>query len=103
MQTTNKTVSIFMQVFMTQLARPDIGSREGLTTAIVVDQERMGANVRSTVGTVTDANAYLRTLFSQLAEPHAGGPGAYSFNVPSVRSEERRVGKSGGDGGRRIM
>src|SRR5699024_9553681 len=56
----------------------------GLPTAVIVDQERMGANVRSTVGTATDANAYLRTLFSKLAEPHVGGPGAYSFNVPSV-------------------
>ena len=80
----NETYSSFVQGFMPQLARPDMDSLEGLTTAIVVDQERMGANVRSTVGTVTDANAYLRTLFSQLAEPHAGGPGAYSFNVPSV-------------------
>src|SRR5690625_6007228 len=59
-------------------------SQDDLTTSIVVDQERMGANVRSTVATITEANAYLRTLFPQLAEPHAGGPGAYSFNVPSV-------------------
>src|SRR5690625_5408692 len=69
----NETYSSFVQGFMPQLARPDMDSLEGLTTAIVVDQERMGANVRSTVGTVTDANANLRTLFSQLAEPHAGG------------------------------
>ena len=80
----NETYSSFVQGFMPQLARPDVDSLEGLTTAIIVDQERMGANVRSTVGTVTDANAYLRTLFSKLAEPHVGGPGAYSFNVPSV-------------------
>ncbi|MGO1199064.1 MAG: ATP-binding cassette domain-containing protein [Brachybacterium sp.] len=80
----NETYSSFVQGFMPQLARPDVDSLEGLTTAIIVDQERMGANVRSTVGTVTDANAHLRTLFSKLAEPHVGGPGAYSFNVPSV-------------------
>ena len=80
----NETYSSFVQGFMPQLARPDVDSLEGLTTAIFVDQERMGANVRSTVGTVTDANAHLRSLFSELAEPHVGGPGAYSFNVPSV-------------------
>ncbi|MGP9733259.1 ATP-binding cassette domain-containing protein [Brachybacterium sp. AOP42-C2-15] len=80
----NETYSSFVQGFMPQLARPDVDSLQGLTTAIIVDQERMGANVRSTVGTVTDANAYLRTLFSKLAQPHVGGPGAYSFNVPSV-------------------
>jgi excinuclease UvrABC ATPase subunit len=80
----NETYSSFLQGFMPSLARPDVDELQGLTTAIIVDQERMGANVRSTVGTVTDANAYLRTLFSQLAEPHVGGPGAYSFNVPSV-------------------
>ena len=80
----NETYSSFVQGFMASLARPDVDDLQGLTTAIIVDQERMGANVRSTVGTVTDANAYLRTLFSTLAEPHVGGPGAYSFNVPSV-------------------
>src|SRR5699024_8561034 len=80
----NETYSSFVQGFMPQLARPDVDSLEGLTTAIIVDQERMGANVRSTVGTVTDANAHLRTLFSTLAEPHVGGPGAFSFTVPSV-------------------
>jgi excinuclease ABC A subunit len=80
----NETYSSFVQGFMPQLARPEVDELSGLTTAIIVDQERMGANVRSTVGTVTDANAYLRTLFSKLAEPHVGGPGAYSFNVPSV-------------------
>src|SRR5690606_20993623 len=80
----NETYSAFVQGFMPQLARPDVDELQGLTTAIIVDQERMGANVRSTVGTVTDANAYLRTLFSKLAEPHVGGPGAFSFNVPSV-------------------
>jgi excinuclease ABC A subunit len=80
----NETYSSFVQGFMPQLARPEVDELSGLTTAIIVDQERMGANVRSSVGTVTDANAYLRTLFSKLAEPHVGGPGAYSFNVPSV-------------------
>ncbi|MEE1651704.1 excinuclease ABC subunit UvrA [Brachybacterium sp. J144] len=80
----NETYSAFLQGFMPSLARPDVDELSGLTTAIIVDQERMGANVRSTVGTVTDANAYLRTLFSKLAEPSVGGPGAYSFNVPSV-------------------
>jgi excinuclease UvrABC ATPase subunit len=80
----NETYSSFLQGFMPSLARPDVDELQGLTTAIIVDQERMGANVRSTVGTVTDAGAHLRSLFSQLAEPHVGGPGAYSFNVPSV-------------------
>ena len=80
----NETYSSFVQGFMPNLGRPDVDSLEGLTTAFIVDQERMGANARSTVGTVTDANAYLRTLFSALAEPSAGAPGAYSFNVPSV-------------------
>ena len=80
----NETYSSFVQGFMPQLARPDVDELSGLTTAIIVDQERMGANVRSTVGTVTDANAHLRTLYSKLAEPHVGGPGAFSFNVPSV-------------------
>src|SRR5699024_1061809 len=72
----NETYGSFVQGFMPQLARPDVDSLEGLTPAIIVDQERMGANVRSTVGTVTDANAHLRSLFSELAEPHVGGPGA---------------------------
>ena len=70
---------------MPTLARPDVDSLEGLTTAIIVDQERMGANARSTVGTVTDANALLRVLFSRLANPHIGGPQAYAFNIPSVQ------------------
>jgi excinuclease ABC A subunit len=80
----NETYSSFVQGFMPTLARPDVDSLEGLTTAIIVDQERMGANARSTVGTVTDANALLRILFSRLGRPHIGGPQAYSFNVPSV-------------------
>ncbi|MEN0015292.1 MAG: excinuclease ABC subunit UvrA, partial [Solirubrobacteraceae bacterium] len=80
----NETYSAFVQGFMPTLARPEVDVLEGLTTAIIVDQERLGANVRSTVGTVTDANAMLRILFSRLATPHIGGPKAYSFNVPSV-------------------
>jgi excinuclease UvrABC ATPase subunit len=81
----NETYSAFVQGFMPSLARPDVDLLEGLTTAIIVDQERMGANVRSTVGTATDANALLRILFSRLGKPHIGPPNAYSFNVPSVR------------------
>jgi excinuclease UvrABC ATPase subunit len=80
----NETYSAFVQGFMPTLARPDVDSLEGLTTAIILDQERMGANVRSTVGTVTDANAILRVVFSRIAQPHIGGPQAYSFNIPSV-------------------
>jgi excinuclease UvrABC ATPase subunit len=80
----NETYSSFVQGFMPTLARPDVDGLEGLTTAIIVDQERMGANVRSTVGTVTDTNALLRVLFSRLGQPHIGGPQAFSFNIPSV-------------------
>ncbi len=82
----NETYSAFVQGFMPTLARPDVDVLEGLTTAIIVDQERMGANSRSTVGTATDANAMLRILFSRLGEPHIGSPQAYSFNVPTVRA-----------------
>ncbi|MEJ2578915.1 MAG: excinuclease ABC subunit UvrA [Kineosporiaceae bacterium] len=82
----NETYSAFVQGFMPTLARPEVDVLEGLTTAILVGQERMGANARSTVGTVTDANAMLRILFSRLGEPHIGPPGAYAFNVPSVRA-----------------
>ena len=80
----NETYSTFVQGFMPTLARPDVDRLEGLTTAIIVDQERMGANSRSTVGTVTDANAMLRMLFSRLGQPYVGSPQAFSFNVPSV-------------------
>jgi excinuclease UvrABC ATPase subunit len=80
----NETYSAFVQGFMPTLARPDVDVLEGLTTAIIVDQERMGANSRSTVGTATDANAMLRILFSRLGEPHVGPPQAFSFNVASV-------------------
>ena len=81
----NETYSAFVQGFMPTLARPDVDVLEGLTTAIIVDQERMGGDARSTVGTATDANAMLRILFSRLGQPHIGPPNAFSFNVPSVR------------------
>ncbi|MFQ6229297.1 ATP-binding cassette domain-containing protein [Nocardia sp. NPDC002869] len=80
----NETYSAFVQGFMPTLSRPDVDLLEGLTTAIIVDQERMGSNPRSTVGTATDANAMLRILFSRLGDPHIGSPNAYSFNMPSV-------------------
>jgi excinuclease UvrABC ATPase subunit len=82
----NETYSAFLQGFMPTLARPEVDVLEGLTTAIIVDQERMGANARSTVGTATDANAMLRVLFSRLGKPHVGSSNAFSFNVPSVRA-----------------
>jgi excinuclease ABC A subunit len=81
----NETYSAFVQGFMPTLGRPEVDVLEGLTTAIIVDQERMGANSRSTVGTATDANAMLRVLFSRLGKPHIGSSNAFSFNVPSVR------------------
>jgi excinuclease UvrABC ATPase subunit len=80
----NETYPAFVQGFMPSPGRPDVDVMEGLTTAIIVDQERMGANSRSTVGTATDANAMLRILYSRLGEPHVGGPQAFSFNVASV-------------------
>ena len=80
----NETYSAFVQGFMPTLARPDVDVLDGITTAISVDQERMGSNPRSTVGTATDADAMLRILFSRIAKPHIGSPGAYSFNVASV-------------------
>jgi excinuclease UvrABC ATPase subunit len=82
----NETYSAFVQGFMPTLARPDVDVLEGLTTAIVVDQERMGSDPRSTVGTATDANAMLRILFSKLGQPHIGGPNAFSFNTATVRA-----------------
>ena len=95
----NETYSAFVQGFMPTLSRPEVDVLEGLTTAIIVNQERMGANARSTVGTVTDANAMLRILFSRLGKPHIGSPNAYSFNVPSVKASgaitiERGAGKT---------
>ncbi|WP_085368899.1 excinuclease ABC subunit UvrA [Leifsonia sp. NCR5] len=80
----NETYSAFVQGFMPTLARPDVDVLDGLTTAIIVDQERMGANARSTVGTATDVNAMLRILFSRLGQPYIGSPQAFSFNVASV-------------------
>ncbi|MDQ1627007.1 MAG: hypothetical protein QOI54_751 [Actinomycetota bacterium] len=82
----NETYSAFVQGFMPTLARPDVDLLDGLTTAIIVDQERTGANSRSTVGTATDANAMLRIVFSRLGQPHIGPPNAYSFNVASVKA-----------------
>ncbi|MFI1865208.1 ATP-binding cassette domain-containing protein [Streptomyces jumonjinensis] len=82
----NETYSAFVQGFMPTLARPEVDVLEGLTTAIIVDQQRMGADARSTVGTATDANAMLRILFSRLGQPHIGSPNAFAFNVPSVRA-----------------
>ncbi|MDG4787042.1 excinuclease ABC subunit UvrA [Micromonospora sp. WMMD1102] len=95
----NETYSAFLQGFMPSLSRPEVDLLDGLTTAIIVDQERMGANPRSTVGTATDANAMLRILFSRLGDPHIGSPNAYSFNVPSVKASgaitvERGAGKT---------
>jgi excinuclease UvrABC ATPase subunit len=80
----NETYSAFVQGFMPTLARPDVDVLEGLTTAIIVDQQRMGADPRSTVGTATDANAMLRILFSRLGSPRIGSPQAFSFNVASI-------------------
>ena len=94
----NETYSTFVQGFMPTLARPEVDHLSGITTAIVVDQERMGANARSTVGTVTDANAMLRVLFSRVGDPYVGPPTAFSFNVPTrkasgVMQTERAGGK----------
>src|SRR4051812_40344509 len=82
----NETYSAFLQGFMPSLARPDVDLLDGLTTAIIVDQERMGSNPRSTVGTATDANAMLRILFSRLGDPYVGPPTAFSFNVPTRKA-----------------
>ncbi|HEU0249908.1 MAG TPA: excinuclease ABC subunit UvrA [Solirubrobacteraceae bacterium] len=95
----NETYSAFVQGFMPSMARPEVDVLEGLTTAILVDQERMGADARSTVGTATDVGAMLRILFSRLGKPHIGSPSAFSFNVASVRASgaitvERGAGKT---------
>src|ERR1700732_449074 len=92
----NETYSAFVQGFMPTLARPEVDVLEGLTTAIIVDQQRMGADARSTVGTATDANAMLRILFSRLGQPHIGSPNAFSFNVPSVRASGAMTVERGG-------
>src|SRR5690349_15474138 len=83
----NETYSSFVQGFMPNMARPEVDVLEGLTTAIIVDQERMGSDPRSTAGTATDANALLRILFSRPGNPQIGSPNAYSFNVPSVTAK----------------
>ncbi|WP_223624903.1 excinuclease ABC subunit UvrA [Microbacterium sp. EST19A] len=91
----DETYSAFVQGFMPSVPRPDVDVLEGLTTAIIVDQERLGANPRSTVGTVTDANAMLRILFSKLGSPYIGGPTAFSFNIPTQRASGVMTGPGG--------
>src|SRR6476619_6804309 len=91
----DETYSTFVQVFMPNLARPEVDDLEGLTTAILVDQERLGANPRSTLGTVTDANAMLRSLFSRVGKPYIGGPTAFSFNIPTMRASGVMTGPKG--------
>ncbi|MBS1697303.1 MAG: excinuclease ABC subunit UvrA [Actinobacteria bacterium] len=91
----DETYSAFVQGFMPSVPRPDVDVLEGLTTAILVDQERLGANPRSTVGTVTDANAMLRILFSKLGTPYIGGPTAFSFNIPTQRASGVMTGPGG--------
>src|SRR4051812_14953468 len=86
----NETYSAFLQGFMPTLARPEVDVLEGLTTAIIVDQERMSSDPRSTVGTATDANAMLRVLFSRLGKPHIGSSQAFSFNVPSASGSAKK-------------
>ncbi|GAB7002917.1 excinuclease ABC subunit UvrA [Nocardioides sp. AN3] len=91
----DETYSTFVQGFMPSLPRPEVDLLEGLTTAILVDQERLGANPRSTLGTVTDAHAMLRSLFSRLGEPFIGGPTAFSFNIPTTRASGVMTGPNG--------
>ncbi|UNK69304.1 excinuclease ABC subunit UvrA [Microbacterium sp. H1-D42] len=91
----DETYSAFVQGFMPSVPRPDVDVLEGLTTAIIVDQERLGANPRSTVGTVTDANAMLRILFSKFGAPHIGGPTAFSFNIPTQKASGVMIGPGG--------
>lgn len=91
----DETYSAFVQGFMPSVPRPDVDVLEGLTTAIIVDQERLGANPRSTVGTVTDANAMLRILFSKLGDPYIGGPTAFSFNIPTQKASGVMTGPGG--------
>ena len=91
----DETYSTFVQGFMPSLPRPDVDALSGLTTAILVDQERIGANPRSTLGTVTDANAMLRSLFSRLGDPYIGGPTAFSFNIPTTTVGGASVTESG--------
>ena len=99
----NETYSSFVQGFMPSLARPDVDVLEGLTTAIIVDQERMGANPRSTVGTATDAHAMLRILYSRIGDPYVGPPTAYSFNVPTRRAGGVMTTEKGGRVEKRVV
>ena len=99
----NETYSSFVQGFMPSLARPDVDVLEGLTTAIIVDQERMGANPRSTVGTATDAHAMLRILYSRLGDPYVGPPTAYSFNVPTRKAGGVMTTEKGGRVEKRVV
>ncbi len=100
----NETYSAFVQGFMPSMDRPDVDVLEGLTTAILVDQERMGVHSRSTVGTVTDANAMLRVLFSRIGKPHIGPPPAFSFNIPTSRASGAMTATKGeGEGQIRVV
>lgn len=99
----NETYSAFLQGFMPNTARPEVDVLEGLTTAIVVDQERLGANPRSTVGTATDADALLRVLFSRLGTPYLGPPKAFSFNVPSVSGQGAMTIDKGAEGSETVV
>ena len=98
----NETYSAFVQGFMPSLARPEVDHLDGLTTAIIVDQERMGANPRSTVGTATDANAMLRILYSRIGSPYVGPPTAYSFNVPTRKASGVMTTEKGGHTEKRV-
>ncbi|MHB1567976.1 MAG: excinuclease ABC subunit UvrA [Solirubrobacteraceae bacterium] len=98
----NETYSAFVQGFMPTLARPEVDLLEGLTTAIVVDQRRLGADPRSTVGTATDANAMLRIMFSRLGKPHVGSPNAFSFNIPAVSATGQALIERGGGESRAV-
>ncbi|GAA0963950.1 excinuclease ABC subunit UvrA [Acrocarpospora macrocephala] len=98
----NETYSAFVQGFMPTLARPEVDVLDGLTTAIIVDQQRMGADPRSTVGTATDTNAMLRILFSRLGQPHIGSPNAFSFNVPTVRASGAITVERGASAGKAV-
>ncbi len=99
----NETYSAFLQGLMPSMARPDVDVLEGLTTAIIVDQERMGANSRSTVGTATDANAMLRVLFSRLGKPYIGSSNAFSFNIPTRRASGAMTTEKGGRTERKVV
>src|SRR6185503_4621126 len=99
----NETYSAFLQGFMPSMARPEVDGLGGLTTAIIVDQERMGANSRSTVGTATDANAMLRVLFSRLGKPHIGSSNAFSFIIPTRRASGAMTTEKGGRTERKVV